>query len=99
MSGTFSVENEGGIYEVLRVVNGVPLFLEDHLKRFFHSANIRENYSVHGSEIKLFLENLIVKNKVIVGNILMSFKINLIAFFISHIPKPEFIKKELFVVF
>jgi branched-chain amino acid aminotransferase len=26
------------IYEVVRVMKKVPLFLEDHLKRFFHSA-------------------------------------------------------------
>ena len=35
-------ENNGGIYEVLRVVRGVPLFLEDHLSRLYQSAYIAQ---------------------------------------------------------
>lgn len=78
-------ENEGGIYEVLRVVNGVPLFLEDHLKRFYHSAEIaKRKIPFSKEEIVQILEDLIVANAVEIGNILISFKSNLKAFFISH---------------
>ena len=28
------------IYEVIRIIDGVPLFLESHLKRFFNSAKL-----------------------------------------------------------
>lgn len=79
-------ENEGGIYEVLRVVNGIPLFLEDHFKRFYNSAHLAGK-SIHFSEnqINLFLKNLIEKNEVAIGNVLISCKINLKMFFISHI--------------
>lgn len=81
-----SSENEGGIYEVLRVVDGIPLFLEDHLERFFHSAQLAGiNIGYSDTQIRDFLKNLIARNKVESGNILISCKINLEAFFISHV--------------
>ena len=78
-------QNDGGIYEVLRVVNGIPLFLEDHLDRFFHSAELAGK-SITYSEVKIkqFIGDLIDKNKVAVGNILISSKTNLEAFFTPH---------------
>jgi len=78
-------ENEGGIYEVLRVVKGIPLFLKDHMDRFHRSANIAGKtipFSV--SEIQEMLHRLIDKNQVGEGNILISCKTNLKAFFIPH---------------
>jgi branched-chain amino acid aminotransferase len=81
-----SAENEGGIYEVLRVVDRIPLFLEDHLERFFHSAKLAgKNIGFSDTQISGFLKNLIEKNKTASGNILISCKINLEAFFISHV--------------
>jgi branched-chain amino acid aminotransferase len=81
-----SGENEGGIYEVLRVVEGVPLFLEDHLERFYHSAQLAgKNISYSESQIKDFLLDLIKKNKTPIGNILISCKINLVAYFVPHV--------------
>lgn len=78
-------ENEGGIYEVLRVINGVPLFLEDHLKRFYHSAQIAGKLIRYSEkQINSFLMLLIQKNKISEGNILLSCKTNLKAFFITH---------------
>ncbi len=78
-------ENEGGIYEVLRVKNGIPLFLEDHLERFEKSAEIAEkNIRFSENEIEELLQNLIVENKVDEGNILISCKLNLKVFFIAH---------------
>jgi branched-chain amino acid aminotransferase len=78
-------ENEGGIYEVLRVVQGIPLFLEDHLERFYHSAQIAgKTITFSENQIKEFLKNLIEKNETNEGNVLISCKINLKAFFIPH---------------
>lgn len=78
-------ENEGGIYEVVRVMNGIPLFLEDHLERFYHSAELAgKSIKYTDFQIKQFLVNLIEKNKVSIGNILISCKINLEAVFIPH---------------
>jgi branched-chain amino acid aminotransferase len=84
-------QNDGGIYEVMRVVNGIPLFLEDHLERFFQSSQLAGKTIPYSEvQIKKFLENLIDKNKITVGNILVSCKKNLEAFFMPHFyPTPE----------
>ena len=78
-------ENEGGVYEVIRIVDGKPLFLEEHLARFNRSAEIagREiRYS--GTDVSNYLQDLIRENKVYNGNVLVSCKVNLKAFFIAH---------------
>jgi branched-chain amino acid aminotransferase len=84
-------ENAGGIYEVLRVLNGIPLFLDEHLKRFFQSAEIaRKTIRFAAAEIEQFIMKLIEQNRVQEGNILLSCKTNLKAFFISHrYPSPN----------
>ena len=78
-------ENAGGVYEVLRVVNSIPLFLEDHLERFFISASIAGKTIRFGKkDITGFIFELIKMNGAPVGNILLSCKTNLKAFFIPH---------------
>lgn len=84
-------ENAGGVYEVLRVVKGIPLFLEEHLLRFYTSAQIAgKSIRFSKNEIAEFIRKLIEKNKVDEGNILLSCKNNLKAFFIAHrYPDPK----------
>lgn len=84
-------ENEGGIYEVLSVINGVPLFLEDHMQRFFHSAQLAgKTIRYTEPQIRSFLNELIEQNHIAEGNVLLSCKIHLKAFFILHkYPIPE----------
>lgn len=84
-------ENAGGIYEVFRVEKGVPLFIEDHLARFYRSANIaRKAIRYSREQIADFIFALINENKVSTGNILLSCKENLKAFFIPHkYPVPQ----------
>lgn len=78
-------ENEGGIYEVIRVFAGVPLFLDDHLARFYKSADISGKTIKYSSlEIHSFLKLLIEKDNIQEGNILISCKTNFKAFFIDH---------------
>ncbi len=78
-------ENAGGVYEVLRVAKHVPLFLEEHLERFFLSARLAEKTIRFSKEdIESCLRTLIDENKVSEGNILLSNKTNLKAFFIPH---------------
>lgn len=78
-------ENEGGVYEVIRVMSGVPLFLDDHLSRFNTSAKIAgKTILFTPQQVKQYLENLIEHNRVVEGNILLSCKTNLKAFFIAH---------------
>lgn len=88
-------ENEGGIYEVLRVEDGIPLFLEDHLDRFYASAKIAgKSIRFKGIQIEQLLNELIEINKVEEGNIIISCKTNLKAFFIPHkYPSAELVKK------
>lgn len=83
-------ENAGGIYEVLRVESGVPLFAEDHLERFYKSATLAgKTIRFSQGEITRFIRGLIHENQVSAGNILLSCKEHLKAFFIPHkYPEP-----------
>lgn len=87
-------ENVGGVYEVLRVIRGIPLFIGDHLERFFHSARLAgKSIRFSPLEIEASINSLITTNKVSEGNILISCKTNLKAFFISHkYPHPAWYK-------
>ena len=78
-------ENDGGIYEVVRVEQGIPLFWEEHMGRFYRSAEIaRKTICFKPLEIAQFIADLIDKNEVYTGNILISYRKNLKAFFIPH---------------
>lgn len=56
---------EASIYEVIRVIEGVPIFLEDHLDRMFNSASLI-GYEIKYSkdEIKNSIKDVILKNEV-----------------------------------
>jgi branched-chain amino acid aminotransferase len=58
------------IYEVIRIEKGIPLFLENHLNRLFHSAdisglNINESYC----DFETLTEELIKRNQIFEGKI------------------------------
>ena len=58
------------VYEVIRVINEIPLFLEDHLERFFRSLEINElETDISHRQIKSRLKALIEINKLNTGNI------------------------------
>lgn len=53
------------IYDVIRVIDGVPLFLEEHLDRMFDSAKlIGHDLNRSNDEIIGDIKNLILKNKI-----------------------------------
>ncbi len=62
------------IYEVFRVIDGVPVFLEDHLSRLYHSARITGLDALPGP-VALHREimQFIGREKKQVGNIKLSF--------------------------
>lgn len=64
------LEEGPGIYEVFKVENGIPLFLEDHIDRFYESALI-DNYNLGFSRKVLLqrLKSLIESNKLKNGNV------------------------------
>lgn len=58
------------IYEIIRVIDGVPLYLEDHLSRMFESAKIvSHNIAASEQEIKMSIKETIINNKLDKGNI------------------------------
>lgn len=53
------------IYEVIRIIDGVPLFLEAHLERMFHSAEIiGYNIDKDEKDIRSDIKTLILKNNI-----------------------------------
>jgi branched-chain amino acid aminotransferase len=64
------------VYEVIRIIDGKPLFFEDHISRFFQSL---KEYNLENSITKKTLESqikqLIAVNQVNIGNIKFYFNI------------------------
>lgn len=86
---TFIDKNKGKVvYEVLKVIKGAPLFLEEHLKRFESSFKMLNISSVYSCEdIKEFIKELVKVNSVESGNIKITYDIelnNIRLFFIKH---------------
>ncbi|WP_409227849.1 aminotransferase class IV [Gudongella sp. SC589] len=58
------------IYEVIRVVNGNPMFLEDHLERMYGSAELADfNLTYDADEIRDHVIRLIGANGIVSNNI------------------------------
>ncbi|MDR3593961.1 aminotransferase class IV [Clostridium sp.] len=76
------------IYEVLRVVEGKPLFLENHLKRMKNSFElINEEFKLSYDEISGKIKKLIINENKVEGNIKITYGIReklLEVFFIEH---------------
>lgn len=86
------------IYEVLRVIDGKPLFLEKHLLRMKSSFDIVNlKYEFDDNKIKLDIEKLVDLNEKTNGNIKITYDIsekNLKIFFIKHAyPSKEMYEK------
>jgi branched-chain amino acid aminotransferase len=79
------------VYEIIRVVNGIPLFLEDHLMRLYYSANIAGfNIGITTSEIMNSIKHLSIENQSLNGNVKILFHYNknsnlsFLFYFIKH---------------
>lgn len=58
------------IYEVIRVINGYPLFLEEHMNRMDNSVVIsKTNYKHSSTEIESDIKKVIEKCNIVNGNI------------------------------
>lgn len=85
------VSNGKSIYEVIRVIDGVPLFLDKHLERLMNSVKISNLILMLSiSDIKKNVLKLIEINNVSTGNIKIVFnyikddKSKFLAYFINH---------------
>ena len=86
---------EPSIYEVIRVIEGVPIFLDDHLDRMFNSASII-GYEIKykKDEIKTSIKEVILKNEVKNQNIkLLASKVDrkpvFLVYFVESFYPPE----------
>lgn len=84
-------ENQEGsniIYEVIRVIEGKPLFYEAHYDRMINSCRlINIEFKINKETLKTYIESLIKVNGIKEGNLKITFKIkeeNLRIFFIKH---------------
>jgi len=79
------LKNASGIYEVLRVIDGKPLFLDEHIDRFFRSASALSIDPEFSKDwVKLRIRTLIEANLLKSGNI--HFQILNATHFIAWIP-------------
>lgn len=79
------------LYEVIRIIDGAPLFLRSHLERFYNSAKLEGlNLWLAEEEIKENINRLIEINKVSIGNIKLVFNFNkgknnnFLCYFLKH---------------
>ena len=76
------------IYEVLRVINGKPIFLETHLRRMKNSFElINKEFKFSDEEISMEINNLIKTENKFEGNIKITYGVHekiLRIFFIEH---------------
>ena len=93
------------IYEVVKLINGTPLFLDDHLKRLHYSAKIkRKSIWVNNEYIEKQVFKIIKINSVINGRLKFALRFHksgnkLICFFLEKIePKPEVYKKGVKII-
>lgn len=92
------------IYEVIKVIHGVPLFYEDHIKRFESSFNLTNKvFSYKYDKIKEYIDRLIEANKIDCGNIKITFDIEtdtMKIFSINHsYPSKEMYEKGVNTIF
>ncbi|MFT5874958.1 MAG: branched-chain amino acid aminotransferase [Clostridium sp.] len=73
------------LYEVIRISDGIPIFLMEHIKRLENSAKIMKyNLNITSDEIINRIIKLISKNSVCDGNIKLVINDNFLAYFVPH---------------
>ena len=60
-----SIQRGYGIFDYFRTINNQPIFLEDHLDRFFYSASeLNLNVGLNRDQLKILIQQLIGKNNI-----------------------------------
>jgi len=84
-------DSVASIYEVIRIIDGIPLFVEKHIERFNHSAllaGLSNRFNIN--QIKGNIIELAKKNQISNGNVKLVFAFN---------QQTEPIQNELFIYF
>jgi len=78
----------GLVYEVFRINNSVPLFLNEHLQRLKYSIIINSAVQIDVSNIKTYIRNIISVNSIIEGNLklVISVENNITSAYLYFIP-------------
>ena len=78
MAGHINIPEEPvQLYEVIRIIEGIPLFLEDHLERLYQSARLSGNLQLPGPDsITALIKKIVATQKRDTGNIKLSFTFN-----------------------
>ncbi|UZQ50495.1 aminotransferase class IV [Clostridium kluyveri] len=80
--------NGKSIYEVIRIIDGKPLFLEPHLRRMENSCKITGlRIWLTGDEIKNRIKKLVEVNKAYIGNIKIIFNFSRENVFMAYFSK------------
>ncbi|MFD3157540.1 aminotransferase class IV [Haloimpatiens sp. FM7330] len=77
------------LYEVIRIIQGVPLYVEKHLERLQYSSKLTgENVWLDSKKIEEYIIELVNANKVEAGNVKIVFNFNkennFMMYFIKH---------------
>lgn len=84
------IDEEGGkvIYEVIRIINGKPLFYKEHYERMKNSFKLSdEDFDINEDQLESDIESLVKANNLSIGNIKITYNTSskeLRAFFIKH---------------
>ena len=86
------LKNGKSLYEVIRIIDGKPLFLQRHLNRLENSAKLADvNIWVSEYDIKAKLRELVRINDTKIGNVKVIFKFgetdSFLAYFVKHLMK------------
>ncbi len=73
------------LYEVVRVIEGIPLFIEEHIKRFHSSSNKSgKELFVSDDEIREAVKKLTKENNCYMGNVKIVFCFSEIKYFLCY---------------
>lgn len=73
----YILTEEKGVFEVLRVINEIPLFLDEHIERFYRSAELEKLImSFSRKKLRKNLQKLIEVNRLKNGNIRFQYLIH-----------------------
>jgi len=62
------------LYEVIRIIEGIPVFLEDHLNRLYNSAHLTNLGKLPGPDLlEEMIKNFITSQNKDIGNLKLSF--------------------------